>query len=1157
MSTNSNQILPVVIVGKDRTRMTCAVIDHLKEHIKNAKPYFICVSDRSRAGHDEVITKHLREIGETEFKVLRTSTVTGRCGIGAAMNIGLEESYLIGCNYALIVENDWILVRDLEMDNYIEAISNSSIAIVDFKWTQSKGEEVNYGGMTFLVRKGRGRGGCSYNVEFGCFLIDRRLHEKVGGFKEGEGSTNIAEIAFVRDYDMIPDDIRISRYLVVHDKELSHPFLNSPGCVFLHVGIKSQHENQPDWECPSEYRYLSDEEKDIDLCQSNSRVKVALVAVAREEDEYIGEWLKYHLKIGFDEIFIYQNEWRCKLPLSDNRIHWLIQDGTGIQMSVYNQWIKDNGLLFDYVAFLDIDEFLVMRNGFSLRNFLSRFSNVPAVYIPWRIFGDSGLSGKTLSFDDRFSTLKRFTKCAAGFYHLGKIFVNLRVCSTNQTLTTPHCMSIDGNVCPIICADGKSESRGFWNVPEYSILPCEIFHFRNKTMEELKKRKSFPRVFDGKKSDLDFQRFNFNDITDTSARDFLYEGFTNTILWEKHFDRIYCVHYLPQVNKLLRLKSELSRVGLLNNKIFEMRYTSPNKYDAIIWEVEKDRSRAPKPCIVNLCLEIRRILTEAKEAGYSNILLMENDVAFLRDLTEINNILENIPHDCDVVQFDKFVNDGRISSEYNRRILKSRINKYFLDSTGLCLTSAACFSLTSHGIEEMLRLMDDHIYSTDMTFCHMKCRRAVAVKNMAIQVFVENSYSIQTDGIDYMHKVYRNGGVNYSEYNLPDGYTYGRLYEQSPTRIHQINKKGRKFISVYAIAKNEESVAKRWYECVNEADEVCVLDTGSTDNTVKILRDLGARVEVKTYDEWSFAVARNDSMKLVSPNADILFTLDLDETIAPGWRKKLEDAWIAEQKKGNVPVGCLYKYIWSWRPDGTEAQAFSVRKIHANGTGKWKYRCHELLTEVDGKIFFLDDFVVEHHQNKATNRSKYLPLLEKDAKEMPNDDRSAYYYARELMYSQRWEEAKDEFKRHLALPSAGWRAERASSMRNIAKCYEHLNNEDARELWLWKSAAEDPTNREATYQLGIIAMNKNDYRTAVKVFEQCLAIEKPSLEYISDPMCWTAHPWFMYSQALWWTGHWREAVDACQKASTIEPNNPLIKDQLTGMTNTAKQYGVL
>lgn len=43
-------------------------------------------------------------------------------------------------------------------------------------------------------------------------------------------------------------------------------------------------------------------------------------------------------------------------------------------------------------------------------------------------------------------------------------------------------------------------------------------------------------------------------------------------------------------------------------------------------------------------------------------------------------------------------------------------------------------------------------------------------------------------------------------------------------------------ITVYAIAKNEEKFAARWAASMREADNVVVLDTGSTDGTVEILK---------------------------------------------------------------------------------------------------------------------------------------------------------------------------------------------------------------------------------------------------------------------------------------------------------------------------------
>ena len=85
-------------------------------------------------------------------------------------------------------------------------------------------------------------------------------------------------------------------------------------------------------------------------------------------------------------------------------------------------------------------------------------------------------------------------------------------------------------------------------------------------------------------------------------------------------------------------------------------------------------------------------------------------------------------------------------------------------------------------------------------------------------------------------------------------------------------------------------------------------------------------------------------------------------------------------------------------------------------------------------------------------------------------------------------------------------------------------------------------------------MEQKDYPAAVAAFRRCLAIEKPSLEYISIPIVWSARPWFLYAQALWWTGDWKGAEEASRKAIEIEPNNPEVRSQYVGMAATRKKF---
>ena len=98
-------------------------------------------------------------------------------------------------------------------------------------------------------------------------------------------------------------------------------------------------------------------------------------------------------------------------------------------------------------------------------------------------------------------------------------------------------------------------------------------------------------------------------------------------------------------------------------------------------------------------------------------------------------------------------------------------------------------------------------------------------------------------------------------------------------------------ICVYAICKNEEKFAERWMNSMSEADGIYVLDTGSTDNTVKLLTKLGANVKTEIISPWRFDVARNRSLQLVPDDCDVCVCTDLDELFEKGWRGKLENAW--------------------------------------------------------------------------------------------------------------------------------------------------------------------------------------------------------------------------------------------------------------------------
>ena len=355
-------------------------------------------------------------------------------------------------------------------------------------------------------------------------------------------------------------------------------------------------------------------------------------------------------------------------------------------------------------------------------------------------------------------------------------------------------------------------------------------------------------------------------------------------------------------------------------------------------------------------------------------------------------------------------------------------------------------------------------------------------------------------------------------------------------------------VCVYGICKNEEKFVKRWYESMKEADAIFVLDTGSTDNTVKLLKEFGVNVRTSKIEPWRFDVARNKSLDLIPDDYDICVCTDLDEVFEKGWRKYLEDSWVGSTSRAR------YNYNWSLDDNNRPLVNFYTDKIHQRKNYKWTHPVHEVLTFLGDKenIITIDNIVLNHYSDKSKSRGSYLPLLELSVKEDPNDDRNMHYLGREYMYYGKWNECIDTLIKHLNLKSSTWKDERCASMRFIARSYKKLGRVEESRMWYDKAINEAPYLRDSYVERGILEYELDNYKEASKYLNDALNINSHEKTYINEIFSWDNTIYDMLSICMFYLNRIDESLFYIDKAIDMEPNN----ERLINNKKIIKRFGI-
>jgi|JI10StandDraft_1071094.scaffolds.fasta_scaffold271545_2 hypothetical protein len=127
-----------------------------------------------------------------------------------------------------------------------------------------------------------------------------------------------------------------------------------------------------------------------------ARAELAIGAVFKNEAPYLAEWLAFHARMGVERFFLYDNDstddWRAAVQASGEgaRTTVLACPGPQGQVRAYRDCLERFRDAADWIAFIDLDEFLFAPDGTPLPAVLAGFGDHPAVAVNWMVFGTGG-----------------------------------------------------------------------------------------------------------------------------------------------------------------------------------------------------------------------------------------------------------------------------------------------------------------------------------------------------------------------------------------------------------------------------------------------------------------------------------------------------------------------------------------------------------------------------------------------------------------------------------------------------------------------------------------------------------------------------------------------------------------------------------------------
>ncbi len=290
------------------------------------------------------------------------------------------------------------------------------------------------------------------------------------------------------------------------------------------------------------------------------------------------------------------------------------------------------------------------------------------------------------------------------------------------------------------------------------------------------------------------------------------------------------------------------------------------------------------------------------------------------------------------------------------------------------------------------------------------------------------------------------------------------------------------------IVKNESAVLARVLDGIkNAVDEIVIVDTGSTDDTVEIARRYTDEVYAFVWAD-DFSAARNFALSKVT--ADYWIWLDADDIVPPNTANAIARLM---RKKALTADIIMMPYVAAVDENGKPTFAYHRERILRNvPRNRWQGAVHEAV-ELSGMVISLNEPIIHAKPTDRTNGTRNLDIYEKlIASGRTLSPRERYYYGRELFYNGRTADAARELGAFVD-GDGGFAANKADACLLLSDCFSALNDErSAMQAALYRFAFTTPDG-EGCCKVGALFFAHGDYRTAAHWYRLALR-SKPNVK---------------------------------------------------------------